>query len=203
MKNELLVVSFLLCASPGLAMFLFGPSSLVQALGIVIIVLAALMMPFGLLARGGIAKFAWAILGLVLFVLILASGYIPLAAGFSLEINLSLVQIVSLSVVLVEIGIVFSMMFGNYKVYSTELKKAGYDEAEFHSELRSFDRFLILLGIAAAGISFGIYFLFSILPAIGIDALTGLVIAAVIYFVIARYVLSQRRASTKILAGMT
>jgi hypothetical protein len=194
MKNELLIGSFLLCASPGLAMFLLGTTSFIQFLGIVIILLAALMMPFGLFVRGGISKLAWAIFGLVLFVLILASGYIPVAGGFSIGFNLGLDEIVSLTVLLVETGIVFSMMFGNYKVYSTDLKKAGYDEEEFHSELRSFDRFLILLVLAALGISFGIYFLFSILPTVGIDTLTGLVMAAVIYFVIARYILSQRRA---------
>ncbi len=192
MKRQLLIGSSLFCAAPGLAMLLLGPSSLIQILGIVIIVLAAFMVPFGLLATGGIAKFAWIVFGFILFVLILASGYIPLAGGFSLGFDSSLIEIVSLCVVIVEIGIIFSTMFGNYKVYSNELKKAGYDEEEFHSELHTFDKFLVLLAAASAGISFGIYFLFSILPAIGIDALTGLVITAIVYFVIARYLLTRK-----------
>jgi hypothetical protein len=197
MKNELLVFSFVLCAAPGLAMFFLGPSSLVQTLGIVIVIVAALMLPFGVLTKGGIAKFGWIVLVLVLFVLALASGYIAIAGGFSLGFNTSLIELVSLTVLLVEMGIFFSMMYGNYLVYFTELKKAGYDEAEFHSELHSFDRFLILLTLASAGISIGIYFLFSILPSVGIDALTGLIISAIIYFVIARYVMSQRKATPR------
>jgi hypothetical protein len=197
MKNELLVASFVLSASPGLAMLLFGTSNLVQFFGIAIIAFSVLMMPFGLFTRGGgITKFAWIILGLVLFTLMLAMGYIPLAGGFSIGLNSSLVELVSLCVVLVEMAIVFSTMFGNYKAYESELKKAGYDKEEFYLELGSFDRFLILLTLGSAGIASVIYSLFSLTPSIGIDTLTGLVIVAIIYFIIARYVLSQRKVTT-------
>jgi hypothetical protein len=193
MKEQLLVVSFLLCASPGIAMFLFGSSNTIQILGIMVVVLAALMVPHGLFTRKGVTTFVLIIMGVVLFLLVLASGYVPIASGLSIGFSSSLIEIVSFSVLLSEIGIVFSALFGNYKAYTNELKKAGYDEEEFRSEFRSFDRLLVLFTLGSAAISIVIYFIFSLVPAGGLDTLTGLVIVAIIYFVIARYILSQRK----------
>ncbi len=196
MQNRLLFGSAILCASPGLALLLLGQSSLAQVLGVIIILFAALMIPYGFFTKGGVAKFAWLNLSLTLFVLIFARGYIPLAGGFSLGFSGDLVTLTGFCVLLVEMGIVLSMLYGNYKGYVTELKKAGYDEEEFRAELRSFDKFLMVLVLASTGISVAIYFLFSIFPSVGIDALTGLVIAGVIYFIIARYILAQRRIAS-------
>jgi hypothetical protein len=77
-----------------------------------------------------------------------------------------------------------------------ELKKAECDE-EFLWEFQTFGRYVLLLVLASSGMSLGVYFLFLALPGIGIDALTGLVIAGLVYFVIARYILSQRRIGPK------
>lgn len=197
MRNQLLIAAVLLCASPGIAMYLAGQTSLIQAFGLVTMIIPVLMIPFGILTKGGISKLAWLNLCIVLLVLTLASGYIPLASGFSLGLSQDLVIIVSLCVVLVEIGIVVSMMFGNYKVYSLDLRKAGYDEKEFEFELRSFNKFIVLLILASIGASIGVYFFLVALPSVGIDTLSALVIAGIIYFVIARYILSQRKGLQK------
>jgi len=192
MKNQLLLGATLLTATPGIAMFVLGANSVIQLLGLATIVLACLIIPFGFLTQGGVAKFAWLVFAFVMFVLVIASGYIPVAASYSLGFTTNLVSIVALCVVAVEVGIVVSMMFGNYKIYAKDLKKAGYDEEEFERELYSFNRFIVLLVLASLGASLGAYFLFAVLPSVGIDTLSALVISAIIYFIIARYVLSQR-----------
>jgi hypothetical protein len=192
MKNQLLLGATTLIAAPGIAMLLLGANSVVQLLGLATIVLAGLIVPLALVTQGGVAKFAWLVLGFVLFVLVIGSGYIPVAANYSLGFTTNLISIVALCIVLVEVGIVVSMMFGNYKVYAKDLKKAGYDEQEFETELFAFNRFIVLLILASFGASVGAYFLFTVLPSVGIDTLSALAISAVIYFVIARYVLSQR-----------
>lgn len=197
LKYQLLIGAALLCAAPGIVMSLLRANSVIQLLGLATIILAALIIPFGILTQGGVTKFAWLVLGFVLFVLVIGSGYIPVAASYTLGFTTDLVSTVALCVVLVEVGIVISMMFGNYKVYSKDLKKAGYDEEEFEFELYSFNRFMFLLILASIGASVGAYFLFAFLPRVGIDTLSALVISAIIYFVIARYVLSQRVRGSK------
>jgi hypothetical protein len=192
MKNQLLLGATLLTAAPGIAMFVLGTNSIIQLLGVATIFLAGLIVPFGFLTQGGVTKFAWLVFAFVLLVLIIASGYIPVAASYTLGFTRNLISIVALCIVAVEVGIVVSMMFGNYKIYAKDLKKAGYDEKEFETELYSFNRFIVLLILASIGASLGAYFLFAVLPSVGIDTLSALVISAIIYFVIARYVLSQR-----------
>jgi hypothetical protein len=190
MNNSLLIFSSLFTAAPGIILFLFGQSGFLQAVGVAIIILGALA---GLVSLGSsrTSIFSWIALIFSLSILVLGNGYSPSLTGISFGFTLPLAELFALSIMLIEASIAISAVFGTYRKYSIELKKTGYEKAEFENELGAFGRFIFLVVLGTAALSIFIFFGLSIIPQIPIDSLSGLVIAIIIYFVVARYILRR------------
>ncbi|MCL4519902.1 MAG: hypothetical protein M1587_11985 [Thaumarchaeota archaeon] len=191
MKNQFLAGSALLSASPGVALLVLGHGGLVELISIVMISIAAMMIPAGLLTSSGVTKLAWLEIALILSVLVMSTGYVSITFGYPLVLSSNLVMILALLCPLSEVGIVLSSMFGNYRNYSVELSNSGYEKREFDEELRSFDKFMLTLVLCSGAAAFGSYLVLAYAPRIAIDSLTALVIGVVVYLVIARFLIYQ------------
>lgn len=184
-----LVITAMLAASPGLVLFLSG-NGVAQGVAILIFFLDGVAIILGALGIS-VEKVVWMILGVTLFVFLFSSGYLSFLADF---VPLTPVQLneLAVSVLLVEISLVSAMVSSVYGKYVKQWAKAGYDVEEMSSEWNKLGNFSILVVLAVAAFSGVAYFLLNGLPSISIDSITGLIIAVVVCFVIARFLLYQR-----------
>jgi len=146
-------------------------------------------------ATSHIGRLSWFIFFLVLIIMCISFGYITLALSLGPFLGLGSFasDLLALSVLALEMSIIASNLYGAYRKYSFELKQAGYEEEEFEPELSRFTRTVLILAGGIALVSAGIYFAFSLLPQLQLDSLSVLVISALVYFAIARYVLRRKQ----------
>jgi hypothetical protein len=131
---------------------------------------------------------------LSLITLMLGNGYLPAALGIGLGFTPALVEDFALSIVLIELSIVASSIYGAFKKYSKELAQSGYDSEESNNELSDFSRFMFLAVLGVTVVAGGLFLFFEFVPQIPIDAISGLIIAMIIYFVLATYILRRPSA---------
>lgn len=193
MENKLVVAAGLFAALPGVILLLFATDSLLQVIGLVIIALGALLGVSAFFTKR-VSTFAWLALILSLFTLMFGNGYLATVFGFGLGFNAPLLELFSISVVFIELSIVTASIYGAYKKYYRELEKAGYDKEESDRELGSFSNFMFIAALGVVVLSGGIFLIFEFVPQIPIDSISGLIIAMIVYFAIATYIL--RRPST-------
>jgi hypothetical protein len=190
LRNQLIVASGVFAALPGLYLILGAGSSILQLIGLAIVSLGGLLGLFSFFTSRA-SVFAWFALILSLFTLIVGNGYLSTVINVGLGFNEAVAEDFALSVVLIELAIVASSIFGTYHKYSKELEKAGYNSEEYKSELGSFGKFMIFGAFAVALVSCGLFFLLEFVPQIQIDTISGLIIAMIVYFVVASYVLKR------------
>jgi hypothetical protein len=195
LQNELIFTSAALIALPGVILFVFATTSVLIVIGATIMALGAIL---GLVSyftsRANI--FGWIALILCLLTLTLGSGFIPVSLSFGLGLYTALGRLFAMSIVFLELGIATSSISGAYRKYSKDLDKAGYDAAESKQELGKFSKHMVLAASSVALLSFVIFFALEIMPQVQIDTISGLIIAIVIYFVIATYILRKPKTES-------
>ncbi len=196
MQNKLAAAAGLFAALPGVVL-LFLSTSVLQLIGLCIITLGALLGLVSLFSTKASA-FGWLALVLSLFTLMLGNGYLPAALGIGLGFTPAVVVDFALSIVLIELSIVSASIQGAYKKYSKELANAGYDSEESNNELGAFSRFMFLAVLGVTVVAGAVFLLFEFVPQIPIDAISGLIIAMIIYFVLATYILRRPSAVSEI-----
>ncbi len=196
MQNKLAAAAGLFAALPGVVL-LFLSTSVLQLIGLCIITLGALLGLVSLFSTKASA-FGWLALVLSLFTLMLGNGYLPAALGIGLGFTPAVVVDFALSIVLIELSIVSASIQGAYKEYSKELANAGYDSEESNNELGAFSRFMFLAVLGVTVVAGAVFLLFEFVPQIPIDAISGLIIAMIIYFVLATYILRRPSAVSEI-----
>jgi hypothetical protein len=194
MKNEILLLTILFTEGAGLVTLLTTASVLGESIGVFIVILATLIGLFSL-TSANVSYVAWFIFAIFLFVACFAFGYLAYALRFPFGNALN-PDALGISVLLTELAIVSSTLYFTHKKFEADFKKAGYLKEEYERELDGFTRIALYLSLGAGALALGAYYFLQLLPELQIDSISVLVIATVVYFAIARYVLrSGKKAS--------
>jgi hypothetical protein len=205
-KTQIILLSVLISLASGIVIYASGPTLVSETVGIVIVFFSCLM---GILSStptaSGVSKIAWLIFSFLLLVACLAFGYVALVLKFPLGSYPLNSDALGLSVLLVELSIITSTLFVTYRKFEFDFKKAGYEVDEIQSELSSFSRMFVFVALGSVTLSLLIYLFLQIVPQLQIDSLSVLIIATIVYFAIARYVLrtKNRKMETKEESSLT
>lgn len=184
-----LLLTALLASSPGIVL-LFADTEASQILALLIFLLVGAIVTLGVLGKPS-QKAVWMILGIALFVFVFSSGYVSLFVDLAPLNSIEITELAG-SILLVEVSLVSAMVSSSYGKYMKEWSKSGFDLDEMSSEFSRLGNFSIMLILAIAAFSGGAYILINTLPSVSIDPITGLVVAVVVCFLIAGFVLNQR-----------
>jgi hypothetical protein len=185
----LLLITVVLASSPGVVL-LFADTGTSQILALLIFLLIGIIVILGILGFS-VQKIVWFIIGIVLFVLLFSSGYISLFADL-VPLTPTEVSELAISLLLVEVSLVSAMISSSFGKHVKEWSKSGFDLEEVNSEFSRLGNFSLILMVTIAAFSLVAYFFLDALPSISIDSITGLVVAVVVCFLVAVFLLNQK-----------
>ncbi len=161
--------------------------------GLVIILVILSIGIVGLLMNNPSME-SWAALIIALLVSITSQGYVPYLLHAML-IPIQNAVMFNGSIVIIEYSLVTSQLYGSYVRYIRELSARGYDRGEVNEAVNELIEWVLALLAVSLLISLAIYYVVAVVTTPLIDPFTALVIFAVTYIVISRYVLSRMRGS--------
>ncbi len=95
------------------------------------------------------------------------------------------------SIIIIEYSLILSQLYNNYVRYMREFSSKGYDEDEVNNALNSLIKWILIFLTIFLLASFTIYYVITMMTVPLIDPFTALVIFAVTYIVISRYLLTR------------
>ncbi|WP_243666914.1 hypothetical protein [Vulcanisaeta sp. JCM 16159] len=138
---------------------------------------------------------SWVALITALIISITSQGYIPYILHVVL-IPLRSPALFDGSIVIIEYSLITSQLYGNYVRYMREFSSRGYDEDEVKYALNELVRWVLIFLTISLSASLIIYYAIVVTTVPLIDPFTALVIFAVTYIVISRYLLTRIRGSS-------
>ncbi|BDR91294.1 hypothetical protein [Vulcanisaeta souniana] len=188
MKQILIILS--------LALPLVPPTILLPSntlLGSIAMILTASLGLVGLIMNR-LAIESWASLILMLVISLTSQGYVPYILHSSLT-QIWNPALLNGLIVVIEYSLVSSQLYGNYVKYMRELSNRGYDKAEVNNALDNLVKWIMALLTIALTLSLAFYYVITMVTIPLADPFTALVVFAVTYIVITRYVITRIRSS--------
>ena len=188
MKQILAILSLALPLIPPIILL---PSN--ALLGLIVIILTASLGLAGLIMNRLTIE-SWTSLILSLIISIISQGYIP----YILHTSLTQIWDPALfngSIVVIEYSLVSSQLYENYVKYMREFSSRGYDKAEVNNTLNNLVKWIMTLLTIALAISLALYYVITMVTIPLVDPFTALVVFAVTYIVISRYVIMRIKSS--------
>ena len=189
MRRVLAVLSLVLPVTP---FALLIPNDVLIAL-----ILIAVTLSIGVigLLMNNLSAESWTALVVALIISVTSQGYIPYTLHVALIPSQGLVMFDG-SIVLVEFSLILSQLYGNYVRYAREFGSRGYDEDEVNNALNDLTKWLLVFLTISLLASLIIYYVITIMSIPLVDPFTALVVFAVTYIAISRYLLTKMRSSS-------
>ena len=161
------------------------------------LILIAAILSIGVigLLMNNLSAESWTALAVALIMSVTSQGYIPYILHVALIPPQSLTMFNG-SIVIVEYSLVLSQLYGNYVRYAREFGSRGYDEDEVNNALNGLTKWLLVFLTISLSVSLIIYYVITMASIPLIDPFTALVIFAVTYMVISRYLITRIRSSS-------
>ncbi|MCY0859680.1 MAG: hypothetical protein OWQ54_04545 [Sulfolobaceae archaeon] len=137
---------------------------------------------------------SWASIVIAAIISITSQGYIPYLIHIALVRNQD-VALFDGSIIAPEYAMVLSYLYRSYSRYNKELNVKGFDKEEVNRELNSLSISLLLILTSALLVSILVYYIILISTISIIDPFTALVISAIVFILIARYITNKIRSS--------
>ncbi|WP_054844141.1 hypothetical protein [Vulcanisaeta souniana] len=190
MKQILIILS--LALPPLVPPTILLPSN--TLLGSIAMILTASLGLVGLIMNR-LAIESWASLILMLVISLTSQGYVPYILHSSLT-QIWNPALLNGLIVVIEYSLVSSQLYGNYVKYMRELSnRGGYDKAEVNNALDNLVKWIMALLTIALTLSLAFYYVITMVTIPLADPFTALVVFAVTYIVITRYVITRIRSS--------
>ncbi|MGC8606053.1 MAG: hypothetical protein ACP5GZ_01130 [Vulcanisaeta sp.] len=188
MRQVLITLSLILPIIPFIAII---PSSPLLSLIIIGIVFSTGLI--GLLINNLTIE-SWFSLILALIISLISQGYIPFIFHVVL-IPLQNPELFNGLVIMIEYSLVSSQLYKSYMKYIKEFGSRGFDKNEVNYALNNLVKWIMSFLTIALAISLTIYYIMVIITIPLVDPFTALVIFAITYITISRYLLTKMRSS--------
>lgn len=193
MSRSLALLTAASAGAPGIVLYLWGETGLTQYIGLVILAFGLAAGAVSASARGA-RGMVWAPFVLGSAVLILSQGYVTYIVALPLAFALNHgVVVFVFALMLSELAIFWGKAQKTEIEISKRLEAAGYDSEELSLEVGRFISSVSSYALVALLGTVGLYLLLTILPAIPLDSITGLLLAAILYVIVVRYFVRHRR----------
>ena len=189
MRQVLAVLSLIL---PAIPFILLIPNDSSIALILIAVILSIGVI--GLLMNNLSAE-SWIALVVALMISVTSQGYIPYILHVVLISPHGLTMFDG-SIIIVEYSLILSQLYSNYVKYTREFSSRGYDKDEISNALNSLVKWLLIFLTISLLASLIVYYVITTVSVPLIDPFTALVIFAVTYIVISRYLLTKIRGSS-------
>ncbi len=189
MRPLLIPIAVLLPLIPFIILITQGDTTL----GLIGLIIVAAFEGIGVL-KDSFHYASWASIVITAIISIASQGYIP----YLTHITLARIQDVALfdgSIIAPEYSMVLSYLYSSYNRYNKELNVKGFDKEEVNRELNSLSISLLLILTSAFLVSVLVYYIISISTISIIDPFTALVVSAIVFILIARYITNKIRSS--------
>ncbi|WP_069807238.1 hypothetical protein [Vulcanisaeta thermophila] len=146
------------------------------------------------LFRGGMVRESLFAFVSLFIIIILGEGYIPFLIHMDLmPINPQGIPAVNYSLVVLEFSIIMAQLSELNSRYWRMLRERNYDERVVSEALWKLNTWVVGLSSLALAVALGLYFLITSKPMGVMDPFTALLIFAVAYLIIVRYIYSRLR----------
>ena len=189
MRQVLAVLSLVL---PVIPFILLIPNNTSIALILIAVILSIGVI--GLLMNNLSAE-SWIALTIALIISVASQGYVPYILHMVL-ISPQGLTVFDGSIIIVEYSLVLSQLYSNYVRYTREFGSRGYDEDEVNNALNNLTKWLLVFLTISLLASLIIYYVITIMSIPLVDPFTALVVFAVTYIAISRYLLTKMRSSS-------
>ncbi|MFB6470195.1 MAG: hypothetical protein TU36_003020 [Vulcanisaeta sp. AZ3] len=189
MRPFLLVISITLPIVPFIILLGMGDA----LLGLFLIAVLLIVGLLGILTNN-LHYESWLSLILTSIISLVSQGYIPYVFHIALA-QITNKALYNGSIVLPEYSLIISYFYKSYMKYTREFGKKGFDEVEYNKELNALITWTTALITAALVVSLALYYLITKITYTVLDPFTALLLLAITYIIIHRYIMSKVRSS--------
>ncbi len=140
---------------------------------------------------GNLSVESWIALTMALIISVTSQGYVPYIFHVVLVQPPQGLTVFDGSIIIIEYSLILSQLYNNYVRYMREFSSKGYDKDEVNNALNSLIKWILIFLTISLLASFTIYYIITIVAVPLVDPFTALVIFAVTYIVISRYLLTR------------
>ncbi|WP_054842346.1 hypothetical protein [Vulcanisaeta distributa] len=162
------------------------------------LILIAITLSIGLigLLMGNLSAESWVALIMALIISVMSQGYVPYILHMALIPSQGLTAFDG-SIIIIEYSLILSQLYNNYVRYMREFSsRGGYDKDEVNNALNSLIKWILTFLTISLLASFTTYYVITTITVPLVDPFTALVIFAVTYIVISRYLLTKMKSQS-------